>query len=88
MDQLCATLRAPPSSGGTTGAAQTGPVSDALLLALRGLSLGGGSIGAEEASNFRKVRCRLYSMCVRREGRRDGDQKPSYVFYLLFLPLS
>ncbi|CAM9703344.1 unnamed protein product, partial [Laminaria digitata] len=56
MDQLCDTLRAPPSLGNTTtGAAQTGPVSDALLLALRGLSLGGGSIGAEEASSFRKA---------------------------------
>lgn len=47
MDQLCATLRSVEAGSGS--------VRKALLLALRGVSLTGGSIGADEASSFRKV---------------------------------
>lgn len=63
MDQLHATLQAlakpPATSGGGGGGGGTVAVrcvKDALLLALRGVSLSGGSIGAEEASTFRRVR--------------------------------
>lgn len=66
MEQLCASLKQPspsarsssPSSG--SGAARAGSsASEALLLALRGVSLAGESIGAEDASGFRKVRERV-----------------------------
>lgn len=63
MEQLCATLnQAPPSAsssslGSDTGAVRAGSsMSDALLLALRGVSLAGEGIGTEDASSFRKVR--------------------------------
>ncbi|CBN74503.1 hypothetical protein Esi_0028_0118 [Ectocarpus siliculosus] len=70
MEQLCATLnRAPPMDfssssssppGGTAslgaGAARTGSSArEALLLALRGVSLAGESIGAQDATSFRKA---------------------------------
>ncbi|CAM9191469.1 unnamed protein product, partial [Scytosiphon promiscuus] len=49
MEQLCATLkRMPPAASSTS-------TTDALLLALRGVSLAGESIGAEDASSFRKA---------------------------------
>lgn len=50
MEQLCATLNRKPAAGPSSS------TTDALLLALRGVSLAGESIGAEDASSFRKVR--------------------------------
>ena len=83
MDQLCATLQAPRPSLGGTAIAQTGSVSDALLLALRGLSLGVGSIGAEEASSFRKVSCGPHVCAAAgREGGREGGKLKA--FFVLF----
>lgn len=65
MEQLCATLQAwqsaPAVSGGGGGRGRMGSVRDAMLLALRGVSLSGGSIGGGEASRFRQVGARAPS---------------------------
>lgn len=55
MDQLCDTLRSVKAGSGS--------VRRALLLALRGVSLTGGSIGGDEASSFRKVRETVWIFC-------------------------
>lgn len=53
MAQLCATLEewSPAKTGARVGSAY-----DAMLLALRGVSLAGGGIGAEDATRFRRVK--------------------------------
>ena len=55
MEQLCATLRSSKPTSSGVGEAEAGLEHRALLMALRGVSLAGGSIGADEASSFRKV---------------------------------
>lgn len=56
MEQLCDTLLAPSSTANRAGSRRGSvSVSDALVLSLRGVSLAGGSIGAEEATTFRRV---------------------------------
>lgn len=62
MEQLCAALEASalsvaktPANNSVNVKSGVGVASDALLLALRGLSLSGGNVGAEEASRFKKV---------------------------------
>lgn len=95
MEQMCATLNqapaasaspsSPPTSG--SGAVRASPsANEALLLALRGVSLAGESIRAEDASSFRKVRevfqgsgwLDVALLCVYRNGGHDA------VGYLLF----
>lgn len=64
MEQLCTTLQQAPRSASSSSPPTSGSVavrassltSEALLLALRGVSLAGESIRAEDASNFKKVR--------------------------------
>ncbi|CAM9353211.1 unnamed protein product, partial [Ectocarpus sp. 13 AM-2016] len=92
MEQLCATLnRAPPMDssssspssppGGTAspgaGAARTGSTArEALLLALRGVSLAGESIGAQDATSFRKA---WISRMLAGGFREEGSGVPSGV---------
>lgn len=58
MEQLCASLEVTIASKRPVGASPSRSrmsTKNALLLALRGVALAGGSIGAEEAACFRRV---------------------------------
>lgn len=99
LEQLCATLvealygasRTNEASGaGTAAGGGPGKARDALLLGLRGVSLAGGSIGADEAKSLRTVssdkrRENEEKRASRRTRGGNGEQLRFCFFVVMFM---